>query len=158
MSKVAKGVRAIVEDTCFNFFITGAIVESIGEDDEHTGHPVFKGQARDYPYDEIYQAMEPEDYKEINLNHTREILEGSAWRVLPLDALPEDKFVADMVFHSLDTKMFPGHTVAHGFIHNDSRGIFNDGDPVRTSTVARVFSVDGTQYIETRNTIYKIIG
>jgi hypothetical protein len=89
---------------------------------------------------------------------TREILEGSGWRMLPLDTLPENKFVADMVFDTFDIHMFPGHTVARGFIYNDSRGIFYDGDPVRTSTVARVFSVDDQQYIETRNTIYKIIG
>ena len=89
---------------------------------------------------------------------TREILEGSQWRILPLNALPEDKFVADMVFKSLDTTMFPGHTVAHGYIYNDSRGIFPDGSPVRTSPVARIFEVDGVQFIETRNTIYKIIG
>lgn len=89
---------------------------------------------------------------------TREILEGSQWRVLPLDALPEDKFVADMVFDSLDTEMFPGHTVAHGFVYNDSRGIFNDGCPVRTSTVANIYIVNGVYFIETRNTIYKIIG
>lgn len=88
---------------------------------------------------------------------TREILEGSSWRMLPLDALPEDKFVADMVFDSLDTNMFPGHTVAHGFVYNDSRGIFNDGCPVRTSTVVRIFSVEGEQFIETRNTIYRLI-
>ena len=89
---------------------------------------------------------------------TKEILEGNTWRILPLDALPEDKFVADMVFKTLDTYQFPGHTVAHGFIYNDSRGIFPDGSPVRTSPVARIFEVDGVQFIETRNTIYKIIG
>lgn len=89
---------------------------------------------------------------------TREILEGSSWRVLPLDALPSEKFVADMVFDSLDTTMFPGHTVAHGFIYNDSRGVFRDGDPVRTSTVANIWMVNDTYFIETRNTIYKIIG
>lgn len=89
---------------------------------------------------------------------TREILEGASWRMLPLDTLPEDKFVAEMVFDSLDTNLFPGHTVAHGFVYNDSRGIFNDGCPVRTSAVVRIFEVDGVNYIETRNTIYKIIG
>lgn len=88
---------------------------------------------------------------------TREILEGMSWRILPLDALPEDKFVADMVFNSLDTKMFPGHTVAHGCIYNDSRGIFRDGDPVRTSTVKQLFTVNGEHFIETRNTIYRLI-
>lgn len=89
---------------------------------------------------------------------TRELLEGNSWRVLPLDALPQDKFVAEMVFRGLDTTMFPGHTVAHGFIYNDSRGIFMDGEPVRTSTVANIYIVGGTYFIETRNTIYKIIG
>lgn len=88
---------------------------------------------------------------------TREILEGASWRILPLDALPEDKFVADMVFKSLDTTMFPGHTVAHGYIYNDSRGIFCDGDPVRTSPVKQIVEIDGELYIETRNTMYKVI-
>lgn len=86
-----------------------------------------------------------------------EIMGDSSWRILPLDTLPEDKFVADMKFRSLDTKMFPGHTVAHGYIYNDSRGIFSDGEPVRTSTVVRMFTVDDEHFIETRNTIYRLI-
>lgn len=90
-------------------------------------------------------------------NHLREMLEGSEWRILPKDALPEDKFVADMVFKALDSKMFPGHTVAHGNIYNDSRGIFGDGDPVRTSSVKQLFTVGGEHFIETRNTIYRLI-
>lgn len=86
-----------------------------------------------------------------------EILGDSSWRILPLDALPEDKFVADMKFRSLDTVMFPGHTVAHGYIYNDSRGIFADGETVRTSTVKRMFTVGNEHFIETRNTIYRLI-
>lgn len=88
---------------------------------------------------------------------TREILEGSAWRILPLDAKPEDKFVAEMRLNRLDSDMFPGHTVAHGNVFNDSRGIFPDGERVRTSTIVRIFNVDGDDYIETRNTLYKMI-
>jgi len=91
------------------------------------------------------------------MSPAREVFEGMSWRILPLDALPEDKFVADMVFKSLDTTMFPGHTVAHGFIFNDSRGIFRDGDPVRTSTVKQMFTVGDEHFIETRNTIYRLI-
>lgn len=90
-------------------------------------------------------------------NLTREFFHGCGWRVLPLDATPEDKFVAEMVFNRFDDKMFEGHTVAHGFIYNDSRGIFLDGEPVRTSSVKQVVEVDGELYIETRNTMYKII-
>lgn len=90
-------------------------------------------------------------------NHLKEMLEGSQWRILPLDALPEDKFVAQMVFRSLDSEMFPGSTVAHGYIYNDSRGLFEDGEPVRTSAVKQMFSVDGEHFIETRNTIYRLI-
>lgn len=86
-----------------------------------------------------------------------EFFGDSSWRILPLDALPEDKFVADMKFRSLDKDMFPGHTVAHGNIYNDSRGIFRDGDPVRTSTVKQMFSVNGEHFIETRNTIYRLV-
>ncbi|WKV20475.1 hypothetical protein 16Q_082 [Pseudomonas phage 16Q] len=90
-------------------------------------------------------------------NLTHEFFNGSSWRILPLDATPEDKFVAEMVFDHFDDIMFEGHTVAHGFIYNDSRGIFLDGEPVRTSTVKQVVEVDGELYIETRNTMYKVI-
>lgn len=86
-----------------------------------------------------------------------EILGDSSWRILPLDTLPADKFVADMKFRSLDTKMFPGHTVAHGYIYNDSRGIFQDGEVIRTSTVKQMFTVGDEHFIETRNTIYRLI-
>lgn len=152
-----QGTRVRVTDECQgSFFVSGQIVVAEGEACDFTGYEFFTGTARDYPFDEISQALEPGDYKEVS-NLTREILEGSSWRMLPLDALPEDKFVADMVFDSLDTQMFPGHTVARGFIYNDSRGIFGDGEPVRTSTVVRIFSVDDQQFIETRNTVYKLI-
>jgi hypothetical protein len=90
-------------------------------------------------------------------NLTSEFFGDSSWRVLPLDAKPEDKFVAEMVFQRLDHEMFPGSTVAHGFIFNDSRGIFCDGDKVRTSTVKQIVEIDGETYIETRNTMYKLI-
>lgn len=90
-------------------------------------------------------------------NLLKEIFEGSEWRVLPEDALPVDKFVAEIRFSRFDTDMFPGSTVAHGHIFNDSRGIFQDGDRVRTSAVKRVVEVDGEVYIETRNTMYKVL-
>lgn len=105
-------------------------------------------------------------YSGINLNDlielgdeklTREFFGDSSWRILPLDATPEDKFVAEMVFNCFDDQMFPGSTVAHGYIYNDSRGIFYDGSPVRTSAVKQVVEVDGELYIETRNTMYKVI-
>jgi hypothetical protein len=76
---------------------------------------------------------------------TREFFGDSSWRILPLDAKPADH------------DMFPGSTVAHGNIYNDSRGIFLDGDRVRTSTVKQVVDIDGETYIETRNTMYKLI-
>lgn len=91
-------------------------------------------------------------------NLIKEFFGDSSWRVLPLDALPEDKFVADMLFIGLDDDMFPGSTVAHGTILNDSRGIFVDGDRVRTSPVKRIFELKGQKYIETRNTIYRVVG
>lgn len=84
-------------------------------------------------------------------------LEDRSWRILPLDAKPEDKFTAEMVFESIyaigvDT------FVATGYIYNDSRNLFPDGSPVRTSPIKDVYAQDGQQYIETRNTMYKIIG
>lgn len=157
MSAVKAGTKVVVLESHVGFFVPGQIVVSIGENCEHTGEAEFSGTARDYPYEEIIQSLDTEDYRLVG-NLTREILEGSSWRMLPLDTLPADKFVADMVFDCFDDIIFPGVTVARGFIYNDSRGIFYDGDPVRTSTVVRVFSVDGQQFIETRNTIYKIIG
>lgn len=157
MSIVKAGTKVVVLDSHVGFFVPGQLVTALGSICEYDGGHEFTGTARDYPYDEIVQSLASEDFRLVG-NLTREILEGSSWRMLPLDTLPEDKFVAEMVFDSFDTNMFPGHTVARGFIYNDSRGIFCDGDPVRTSTVARVFSVDDQQFIETRNTIYKIIG
>ena len=85
-------------------------------------------------------------------------LQGMEWRILPLDAKPEDKFNADMVFESIyavgvDT------FVATGYVYNDSRSVFPDGAPVRTSAIKNVYRDEaGTNFIETRNTIYKIIG
>ena len=90
-------------------------------------------------------------------NLTKEFFGDNSWRVLPLDALPSEKFVADMVFGSLDSEMFPGDIVAHGRVYNDSRGIFFDGEKVRTSTVKQIVEVDGVVYIETRNTMYRLI-
>lgn len=92
-----------------------------------------------------------------DVNLVKEFFGDSSWRILPMDAKPEDKFVAEMVFVRMDDLMFPGSTVAHGFIYNDSRHIFLNGEPVRTSAVKQVVEVDGDLYIETRNTMYKII-
>ncbi len=99
--------------------------------------------------DELFEARNP--------NLVKEFFGDSSWRILPVDAKPEDKFVAEMVFERLDNEMFPGSTVAHGFIYNDSRGIFLDGDRVRTSTVKQIVEIDGDTYIETRNTMYKLV-
>lgn len=63
-----------------------------------------------------------------------ELFGDQSWRILPLDALPQDKFKADMAFQGLDDQMFTGHTVAHGVIYNDSRGEL------------------GTKRVESRNT------
>lgn len=92
-----------------------------------------------------------------DVNLVKEFFGDSSWRILPLDAAPADKFVAEMVFSRLDDEMFPGSTVAHGYVYNDSRGIFLDGDRVRTSAVKQVVEIDGEMYIETRNTMYKLI-
>lgn len=88
---------------------------------------------------------------------TKELTGDISWRILALDALPEDKFVADMVFISFDAQLFQGSTVAHGVIYNDSRSIFPDGSPIRTSGVKRIFTVGNENFIETRNTIYRVI-
>lgn len=93
----------------------------------------------------------------VDSNMLNELLGNTSWRILPEDALPEDKFVAEMRFGRFDTEMFPGSTVAHGYIYNDSRGIFRDGDRVRTSTVKATYVIEGVPYIETRNTVYKVL-
>lgn len=81
---------------------------------------------------------------------------GKDWRILPLDAKPEDKFRADMVLVSYDR--FPtGAMFAYGYVYNDSRELFHDGQDVRTSTIKNVYREDGVTYIETRNTIYRLI-
>lgn len=99
-----------------------------------------------------------EKLQELGNQHlTREFFGDTSWRILPMDAAPEDKFVAEMIFRRLDDQMFPGNTVAHGYIYNDSRGIFADGGPVRTSLVKQIVEIDGQLYIETRNTMYKIL-
>jgi hypothetical protein len=98
---------------------------------------------------DLFDARDP--------NLVKEFFGDSSWRILPLDTAPADKFVAEMVFGRFDDQMFPGSTVAHGHIYNDSRGIFYDGSPVRTSTVKQVVEIDGVTYIETRNTMYKLI-
>lgn len=106
----------------------------------------------------MYGAIHLEDLIALgDKNLTREFFGDSSWRILPLDAAPADKFVAEMVFKRLDDEMFPGHTVAHGLIYKDSRGIFRDGEPVRTSTVKQIVEINGELYIETRNTMYKVI-
>lgn len=106
----------------------------------------------------MYGAINLEDLIALgDKNLTREFFGDSSWRILPLDAAPSDKFVAEMVFNRFDDKMFEGHTVAHGHIYNDSRGIFLDGEPVRTSSVKQVVEFDGELYIETRNTMYKVL-
>lgn len=87
----------------------------------------------------------------------KEFFGDVSWRILPPDAPKSDKFVADMVFSRLDHDMFPGDTVAHGHIYNDNRGIFLDGDKVRTSTVKEIFELNGETFIETRNTLYRLI-
>lgn len=83
-------------------------------------------------------------------------MSGKDWRIKPVDAQREDKYKADMAF-----TRFIQHTddqyFATGFVYNDSRSLFLDGDSVRTSLVKDVFEVDGEVFIETRNTIYRVI-
>lgn len=81
---------------------------------------------------------------------------GKSWRILPLDAKPEDKFRADMVLASYHD--FPsGAMSAYGYIYNDSRELFHDGQDIRTSAIKNVYREEGVTYIETRNTIYRLI-
>lgn len=87
----------------------------------------------------------------------KEFFGDISWRILPEDALPEDKFICDMKLTRLDSQMFPGSTVAHGYAYNDSRGVFYDGCPVRTSTIVGIYEKDGSTYVETRNTMYRLI-
>jgi hypothetical protein len=97
--------------------------------------------------------MNAQDYLEANIKD----LHDMAWRVLPLDAAREEKFKADMVFEAFTT--IRDSVIAHGYIYNDSRSLFIDGTAIRTSAVKETFSdEDGVKYIETRNTIYRIIG
>lgn len=84
--------------------------------------------------------------------------EVEGWRVLPEDAKVSEKFKADMMLLEIGTFFNPDHgQFARGRIFNDSRGIFRDGDVVRTSTIKDRFELNGVKYIETRNTIYKLV-
>lgn len=83
-------------------------------------------------------------------------MEGRDWRILPLDAKPEDKFKADMVFQSMFAIM-PDVFCARGIIFNDSRHLFLDGEQVRTSNVVNIYHDGEETYLETRNTVYRII-
>lgn len=106
----------------------------------------------------MYGAVNLQDLVDCgDKNLVKEFFGDSSWRILPLDAAPSDKFVAEMVFHRLDADMFPGSTVAHGYIYNDSRGIFRDGERIRTSAIKQIVEIEGLLYVETRNTIYKIL-
>lgn len=87
----------------------------------------------------------------------KEFFGDISWRILPEDALPEDKFQCDMKLTRLDPSMFPGEVVAHGYAYNDSRGVFYDGCPVRTSTIKDIYEKDGHTIIETRSTMYRLI-
>ena len=88
---------------------------------------------------------------------TREILEGAGWRILPKDAAPTEKFRADMGLISIG-KFPEGENYARGYIVNDSRGIFPDGEIIRTSVIKDIYEVDGETIIETRNTLYRVTG
>lgn len=90
-------------------------------------------------------------------NMTREILEGAHWRILQKDAAPADKFRADMELICIG-EFSEGDQFARGLIWNDSRGIFFDGEVVRTSVIKDIYEVDGETFIETRNTLYRVIG
>ena len=95
----------------------------------------------------------------MSMSKELEIYGTESWRVLPVDAKLSDKFRADMIL--LGIGEFPaemnGGSYARGRIFNDSRGIFLDGEVVRTSTIKDQFELNGVRYIETRNTLYKLI-
>jgi hypothetical protein len=59
-----KGTKAIVTEVgCHHFFIPGEIITATGEKGYAEGMFTFEGQARDYPYDQIVQDLDPEDYE-----------------------------------------------------------------------------------------------
>lgn len=90
-------------------------------------------------------------------NLTREYLEGAQWRIKPIDALPSDKFKVKMQL--IDIGIFPdGGHYARGKIYEDGRGIFLDGEIVRTWVIKDIYEGDGEVFIETRNTVYQITG
>ncbi len=59
----------------------------------------------------------------------------------------------------IDIGIFPdGGHYARGKIYEDGRGIFLDGEILRTSVIKNIYEVDGEIFIETRNTVYHITG
>ncbi len=49
-----------------------------------------------------------------------------------------------------------GEYVYWGYIYNDKRKRFRNGDNVRTSLVDREEEIDGERYIITQNSVYKV--
>lgn len=87
----------------------------------------------------------------------QEYVESQQWRIKPLDANVDDMFRADMVLVGVSSAG-EGSLYARGYIFNDSRDLFDDGEVVCTSTIKEIREVEGVRYIETRNTLYRVIG
>ncbi|WYV99378.1 hypothetical protein NoPa_00039 [Pseudomonas phage vB_PpuM-NoPa] len=86
----------------------------------------------------------------------KEYTTHAEWRILPEGAKREDKHQADLHLMRFGTFQSGGE-YAYGLIFNDSRFLFPDNSDVRTSIIVDKYEVDGVKYIETRNTIYKLI-
>lgn len=48
--------------------------------------------------------------------------------------------------------------VAIGLIYDDIHKRFQDGQPVRTSTLQKILVKDGTTYLQTLNSVYEVVG
>lgn len=86
----------------------------------------------------------------------KELATSGEWRILPKDALLSEKHRADLDLRHVSTSN-AGFDFAVGFVYNDSRMLFPDGSSIYTSAIKDRFEIDGVKYIETRNTLYKII-
>lgn len=78
------------------------------------------------------------------------------WRILPVGAPVADKHKADLHLIRFGT-FASGEEYAYGLIFNDSRHLFLDNTDVRTSMIVDKYEIDGVKYVETRNTLYKLI-
>lgn len=77
-----------------------------------------------------------------------------------------NKFRADLILdHVLSVEArkgvdyeYPAYQVAVGYVYNDTdRNCFINGAHIRTSPIVRIYGLGGEIFMETKNTVYRIL-